>query len=102
MTTRFQKPRARLTPSPRDQQIYLDYQVHGLKQTQLANKHGVTQRRISQILHRVEAWLDATKVEGPKSNVEGPENCSAANPTFDFRPSTFDSAAARERLEFRL
>ena len=67
-------------PSARNQQIYLDYQTAGCRQTDLAAKYGLTQCRISQIIRRVEKWLHAT---------------------FDFRPSTFDHSA-RQALERRL
>jgi hypothetical protein len=58
MSTNLNTPRTskRRTPSPRDQQIYLDYQLTGLRQIDLAEKHRLTQCRISQIIRHVEAW----------------------------------------------
>lgn len=50
------KSRKRPAPSPRDQQIYLDYQVSGKRQTDLAAQYELTQCRISQIIRRVAAW----------------------------------------------
>ena len=51
------KPRRRPAPSARDQQIYLDYQTTGRSQEELAKDYELTQCRISQIIHRVEAWM---------------------------------------------
>lgn len=102
MTTTFKKSRARLTPSVRDQQIYRDYEVEGLKQVQLAKKYGVSQRRISQILTRVRVWLNATQVQSPKSNLESQQPDRDVNSTFDPRLSTFDSVSARSQLELQL
>src|SRR5437773_6885338 len=51
------KPRRRPDPSARDQQIYLDYQTTGRSQEELAKDYELTQCRISQIIHRVEAWM---------------------------------------------
>src|SRR5438105_1560182 len=79
------KPRPRTAPSSRDQQIYLEYQTAGKLQSELATQYGLTQCRISQIIRRVEKWLNA-----------------AGDPTFDLRPSTFDSTAGREQLKSRL
>jgi hypothetical protein len=50
------KPRKRPAPSQRDQQIYVEYQITGRRQVELAEKHGLTQTRISQIIRRVAAW----------------------------------------------
>src|SRR5436189_2141297 len=74
------KPRTRPAPSPRDQQIYLDYQTTGKQQSELAQDYNLTQCRISQIIRRVEKWLHATGNPG----------------------SGADDAAARQCLERRL
>jgi len=50
------KPRAQKDPSPRDQQIFADYHVTGLRQTELAGLYDLSQCRISQIIRRVTAW----------------------------------------------
>ena len=44
-----------VAPSSRDQQIYRDYQTTGQRQRVLAEKHKLTQCRISQIIRRVES-----------------------------------------------
>src|SRR4029453_9683600 len=54
--TEIRMPRRRPAPSPRDQQIYIDYQVGGMRQIELARQHRLTQCRISQIIRRVERW----------------------------------------------
>jgi hypothetical protein len=50
------KPRKRPAPSQRDQDIYVEYQITGRRQTELAEKHKLTQTRVSQIIRRVAAW----------------------------------------------
>ena len=63
MTTTTQKPdhrslpRQKHAPSERDQAIFLAYRTQGRTQTELATDHRVSQRRISQIIHRVQRWL---------------------------------------------
>ena len=48
--------RKKRPPSARDQAIYLAYKTTGKTQSQLAADHDLTQRRISQIIQRVERW----------------------------------------------
>jgi hypothetical protein len=50
------KPRKRPAPSQRDQEIYVEYQITGRRQAELAEKHRLTQSRVSQIIRRVAAW----------------------------------------------
>src|SRR6187431_2149262 len=56
MSTPIRQPRKRPAPSARDQEIYLAWQVHGQTQDQLAEKHKLTQCRVSQIVRKVAAW----------------------------------------------
>src|SRR5262245_41982018 len=71
MTTSLQSqapsPRKLPLPSPRNRQIYLDYQVHGLSQTVLAEKYSLTQCRISQIIRRIDAWRLQSAISNPNA-----------------------------------
>jgi len=58
-----QLPRAKREPSPRDLAIYAARHSLGWTQEQLAEKYEVSQRRISAILKRVEAWRGNTRPE---------------------------------------
>src|SRR5438045_9669195 len=70
-------PRKLPAPSRRNLQIYLDYQVHGLRQTQLAEKYNLTQCRVSQILRRIDAWRFSSEISNLKSQI--PNSSSSAN-----------------------
>src|SRR5262245_6481526 len=49
-------PRRKQPPSLRDQGIFLAYRTSGRTQASLAAEYKVSQRRISQIVQRVERW----------------------------------------------
>jgi hypothetical protein len=91
-TTNTRSPRRRPAPSPRDQQIYLDYQSTGKSQTDLATQYGLTQCRISQIIRRVERWVQSStfKVQGPQHG----------DSTWNLEPGTLNAAAFARRLEY--
>src|SRR5262245_49085360 len=93
------KPRQRQAPSQRDQQIDLDYQTSGMRQNDLAEKYGLTQCRISQIIRRVEKWLYNLDHESA-AGVPGFERSS--NPVDDSEEFATDGATARQRLLHRL
>ena len=50
------RPRQKRPPKFRDQAIYLQYLDGGRSQEELAEKHRLTQSRISQIISRVQKW----------------------------------------------
>jgi len=50
-------PRRKRLPCARDQDIFIAYRTQGRTQEQLAEDNKVSQRRIGQIIHRVEHWL---------------------------------------------
>jgi hypothetical protein len=72
------RPRRRPAPSQRDQRIYVEYQVTGRTQTDLAADYKLTQCRVSQIIRRVHRWR--------------------ADATLNLEPGTLN-AAARRRLD---
>ena len=51
-------PRAKRAPSARDQAILVAYRTRGCTQTDLSAKFHLSQRRISQIIHRTQHWLE--------------------------------------------
>ena len=51
------QPRKKRAPSARDQAIVLAYRTRGCSQEELAHDNRLSQRRISQIVQRVERWL---------------------------------------------
>ena len=50
-------PRKKRAPSARDQAILVAYRTQGRTQASLAKEYGLSQRRICEIIHRVERWL---------------------------------------------
>ena len=50
------RPRKKRAPSSRDQAIFLAYRAGGKSQAQLAEDNHLSQRRISEIVRRVEHW----------------------------------------------
>ncbi len=85
-------PRRRPAPSPRNLQIYLDYQVEGLTQTQLAEKYNLTQCRISQILRRIDSW----RAQSAIPNSESPSH--SLNPSPPLSPTDLDLQLQSARL----
>src|SRR5205823_3882519 len=95
------KPRRRSAPSARDQQIYLDYQTTGRSQEELAEQYHLTQCRISQIIHCVEAWLacgagvspadESAAIQNPKSEIQNQITADSAD---------LDRALQRQYLAF--
>src|SRR5947207_13800508 len=49
-------PRQKRPPSARDQAILVAYRTQGRTQVSLARQHGISQRRVSEIVRRVERW----------------------------------------------
>jgi hypothetical protein len=49
-------PRKKRTPSARDQAILVAYRTQGCTQASLAKEHHISQRRVSEIVRRVERW----------------------------------------------
>src|SRR4029079_267564 len=87
------KPRTRPAPSERDQRIYFDYQTAGMRQTELAADYKLTQSRVSQIIRRVEAWVQGSKFK-PSTGDD-----AASKTTSNLEPGTLNLAVLR-RLEF--
>jgi hypothetical protein len=103
----IRKPRSRPAPSPRDQQIYLDYQTTGKRQIDLAAQYKLTQTRISQIIRRVESWLTSTWDLGP-GTLDSVGACGSPQASDGYRlpqpnhSSTAPNDAARDRLQHRV
>ena len=57
LTDHRRRPRKKRAPSARDQAILLAYRTRGCSQEELAEDNHLSQRRISQIIQRVERWL---------------------------------------------
>jgi hypothetical protein len=49
-------PRAKRKPSPRNMQIYEEVRVLEQRQADVAQRHGISQRRVSEICQQVDAW----------------------------------------------
>jgi len=52
-------PRARRRPSARNQQIYEEVRVQGGRQTAVAARYGLSQKRVSAICQQIDAWHEA-------------------------------------------
>src|SRR5262245_17270386 len=50
------RPRKKRAPNARDQEIFVAYRTQGVTQARLAEDNGLSQRRISEIVSRVERW----------------------------------------------
>src|SRR5262245_13215662 len=90
------RARRRPDPSQRDLQIYLDYQIAGQRQIDLAHDHKLTQCRISQIIRRVDAWRKESRIENQQSKIENESSPDSRSPTPD--PLAFDFLVQSHRL----
>jgi hypothetical protein len=55
-TDHRRQPRKKRAPNARDQQILVEYRTQGRTQAAIADDNGISQRRVSEIVRRVERW----------------------------------------------
>jgi hypothetical protein len=62
--------RAKRMPSSRNMQIYEEVRLLGQRQEDVALKHGVNQKRISQVCQQVDRWLDWVQASPDRERIE--------------------------------
>lgn len=90
--------RETLHVSARDQQIYHQVVIEGLKQTDVAREHGLSPARISRIVHRVLCWLSQAAPPGLKE-LPPEQQLTAAGRTYQLKLKYFESLAERAYTE---